>query len=271
MWKNQTECSLRKRTQCTNCVPGALSVGVQVPLNARRELTNRFSISAKCHHAIKHRCHKGECPPCGQVCGLPNDTSGCGHICKSRCHEAIRVNKPSETRPQAKKVSCSLLNGLEYNCFLFSFSTSINRCPIRAAKKALLWPALAVMRWPPGPAGTPNQVLVNGSVHGNSSAEITSAPWSVIPWPIRKICNSNWAVLHAKRDAQFPDRQDALTLVPRAAIRHRACPATLFWKINATADSISWFTSAASTMMKMALFRRLSIGGRSYAAVAIAV
>jgi len=39
------------------------------------------------------------------VCGLPNDTSKCGHICKARCHEAVRVNKPKEARPQAKKVT----------------------------------------------------------------------------------------------------------------------------------------------------------------------
>ncbi|KAH8315852.1 hypothetical protein KR067_011340 [Drosophila pandora] len=95
-------CKLESQINC-RCGKTKRSVPCGRERSARIVCLELCRISAKCHHAIKHRCHKGECPPCGQVCGLPNDTSACGHICKSRCHEAIRVNKPSETRPQAKK------------------------------------------------------------------------------------------------------------------------------------------------------------------------
>ncbi|KAH8324012.1 hypothetical protein KR074_006983 [Drosophila pseudoananassae] len=95
-------CKLESQINC-RCGKTKRSVPCGRERSARIVCLELCRISAKCHHAIKHRCHKGECPPCGQVCGLPNDTSGCGHICKSRCHEAIRVNKPSEARPQAKK------------------------------------------------------------------------------------------------------------------------------------------------------------------------
>lgn len=113
LWQNQTQCSLWKGEECTYCVSRALSVSshlIYLVLSLNINIINRnpSRITPKCHHAIKHRCHKSECPPCGQVCGLPNDSSKCGHICKARCHEAVRVNKPAEGRPQAKKVRYTL-------------------------------------------------------------------------------------------------------------------------------------------------------------------
>ncbi|KAM7357795.1 NF-X1-type zinc finger protein NFXL1 [Cochliomyia hominivorax] len=52
-------------------------------------------IPSKCHHENKHRCHKNECPPCNQPCGLPNDTTKCGHKCLARCHASVKVAKKS--------------------------------------------------------------------------------------------------------------------------------------------------------------------------------
>ncbi|KAI8039370.1 hypothetical protein M5D96_008093 [Drosophila gunungcola] len=95
-------CKLESQINC-RCGKTRRSVPCGRERSARIVCLELCRITAKCHHAIKHRCHKGECQPCGQVCGLPNDTSKCGHICKARCHEAVRVNKPKEARPQAKK------------------------------------------------------------------------------------------------------------------------------------------------------------------------
>ncbi|XP_061400668.1 NF-X1-type zinc finger protein NFXL1 [Musca vetustissima] len=52
-------------------------------------------IPSKCHHYNKHRCHKNECPPCSQPCGLLNDVSKCGHVCNAKCHAAVRTIKKS--------------------------------------------------------------------------------------------------------------------------------------------------------------------------------
>ncbi|XP_016966713.1 NF-X1-type zinc finger protein NFXL1 [Drosophila biarmipes] len=95
-------CKLESQINC-RCGKTKRSVPCGRERSARIVCMELCRITAKCHHAVKHRCHKGECPPCGQVCGLPNDTSKCGHICKARCHEAVRVNKPKEAKPQAKK------------------------------------------------------------------------------------------------------------------------------------------------------------------------
>lgn len=75
-------------------------------INYKMSKSLLLSITSKCHHAIKHRCHKGECPPCVQPCGLVNDSTGCGHICKARCHAAQRVPRPDQApRGQQHKVS----------------------------------------------------------------------------------------------------------------------------------------------------------------------
>ncbi|KAH8296583.1 hypothetical protein KR054_008304 [Drosophila jambulina] len=95
-------CKLESQINC-RCGKTKRSVPCGREKSARIVCLELCRISSKCHHAVKHRCHKSECPPCGQVCGLPNDTSKCGHICKARCHEAVRVNKPADGRPQTKK------------------------------------------------------------------------------------------------------------------------------------------------------------------------
>ncbi|XP_058119829.1 NF-X1-type zinc finger protein NFXL1 [Anopheles ziemanni] len=48
-------------------------------------------IHSKCHHQNPHDCHQGECPPCTQLCGQPNDTTNCEHPCEARCHAAVKV------------------------------------------------------------------------------------------------------------------------------------------------------------------------------------
>ena len=44
-----------------------------------------------CHHSsqIPHRCHFGDCPPCGLICGKQLD--GCKHSCPVRCHSAVKT------------------------------------------------------------------------------------------------------------------------------------------------------------------------------------
>ncbi|XP_037901244.1 NF-X1-type zinc finger protein NFXL1 [Glossina fuscipes] len=54
-------------------------------------------IPSKCHHVNQHRCHKNECPSCSQICGLPNNTTGCGHICKAKCHSYVKVSSKSNS------------------------------------------------------------------------------------------------------------------------------------------------------------------------------
>uniref|UniRef100_A0A182WAM4 PHD-type domain-containing protein n=1 Tax=Anopheles minimus TaxID=112268 RepID=A0A182WAM4_9DIPT len=48
-------------------------------------------VPSKCHHPNTHSCHTGECPPCTQPCGEPNDTTNCEHPCRAKCHDAVRV------------------------------------------------------------------------------------------------------------------------------------------------------------------------------------
>ncbi|XP_030375185.1 NF-X1-type zinc finger protein NFXL1 [Scaptodrosophila lebanonensis] len=83
-------CKLESQVNC-RCGKTRKSVPCGRERNARIICLELCRITSKCHHSVKHRCHKGECPPCGQPCNLPNDISGCGHICKARCHAAIRV------------------------------------------------------------------------------------------------------------------------------------------------------------------------------------
>ena len=44
-----------------------------------------------CHHSsqIPHRCHFGDCPPCGLICGKQLDS--CKHSCPVRCHSAVKT------------------------------------------------------------------------------------------------------------------------------------------------------------------------------------
>ncbi|XP_034109724.1 NF-X1-type zinc finger protein NFXL1 [Drosophila albomicans] len=90
-------CKMESQVNC-RCGKTRRNVPCGREKNARIACPELCRITAKCHHAIKHRCHKGECPPCTQQCGLPNDSSGCGHICQARCHAANRVLKPTEAR-----------------------------------------------------------------------------------------------------------------------------------------------------------------------------
>ncbi|XP_032290175.2 NF-X1-type zinc finger protein NFXL1-like [Drosophila virilis] len=94
-------CKLESQVNC-RCGKTRRSVPCGREKSARIVCQELCRITSKCHHAIKHRCHKGECPPCVQPCGLPNDTSGCGHICKARCHAALRVPKPADA-PRAQQ------------------------------------------------------------------------------------------------------------------------------------------------------------------------
>ena len=49
-----------------------------------------------CHHDKQelHKCHFGDCPPCGQVCDEVHEN--CLHICPSRCHSAVLVKIESK-------------------------------------------------------------------------------------------------------------------------------------------------------------------------------
>lgn len=54
---------------------------------------NKISrIPSKCHHENPHNCHQYECPPCNQLCLLPNDTTNCEHLCQVKCHDAVKVS-----------------------------------------------------------------------------------------------------------------------------------------------------------------------------------
>ena len=52
---------------------------------------NVFRKPPICHHSsqIPHRCHFGDCPPCGLICGKQLD--GCKHSCPVRCHSAVKT------------------------------------------------------------------------------------------------------------------------------------------------------------------------------------
>ncbi|ALC44013.1 CG15011 [Drosophila busckii] len=94
-------CKLESQVNC-RCGKTRRSVPCGRERSARIACMELCRISSKCHHAVKHRCHKGECPPCAQPCG---QTNKCGHICKAHCHSAIRVNKTADAsnRAAAKK------------------------------------------------------------------------------------------------------------------------------------------------------------------------
>lgn len=53
---------------------------------------HRFSFPSKCHHDNPHNCHPYECPPCNQLCLLPNDTTNCDHLCQVKCHDSVKVS-----------------------------------------------------------------------------------------------------------------------------------------------------------------------------------
>ncbi|XP_068158550.1 NF-X1-type zinc finger protein NFXL1 isoform X2 [Drosophila tropicalis] len=97
-------CRLESVVNC-RCGKTRRSVPCGRERNTRNLCLELCRVSAKCHHIVEHRCHKGECPPCRQRCGLLNDVSGCGHICKAVCHEAVKVKnqKTLNIKTQIKK------------------------------------------------------------------------------------------------------------------------------------------------------------------------
>lgn len=83
-------CSQQSQVNC-RCGKTSKRVPCGRERTARVMCMELCRIPSKCHHPIKHRCHKNECPPCNQKCGQVNDTTGCLHICEAKCHAAVKV------------------------------------------------------------------------------------------------------------------------------------------------------------------------------------
>lgn len=83
-------CKLQSQVKC-RCGSTIVTVPCGRERRARPTCMELCRIPSKCHHQNKHKCHKGDCPSCNQVCGLKNDTTNCDHLCSARCHAAVKV------------------------------------------------------------------------------------------------------------------------------------------------------------------------------------